>query len=41
MTDTPFDAVQVGYGPVSQVLATMLGRQRRRVAGSTPRDGSR
>ncbi len=32
MTDTLFDVVQVGYGPVSEVLATMLGRQGRRVA---------
>ena len=32
MTDTPFDVVQIGYGPVSEVLAAMLGRQGRRVA---------
>ncbi len=27
-----YDVVQIGYGPVSQVLALMLGRQRHRVA---------
>ncbi|SEK00280.1 3-(3-hydroxy-phenyl)propionate hydroxylase [Sphingobium sp. AP50] len=32
MGDTPFDVIQVGYGPVSQGLALMLGRQGRRVA---------
>lgn len=32
MEDTPFDVIQVGYGPVSQGLALMLGRQARRVA---------
>ena len=32
MTDPLFDVVQVGYGPVSEVPATMLGRQGRRVA---------
>ena len=33
MPDEPFyDVVQIGYGPVSQVLALMLGRQGHRVA---------
>lgn len=32
MSEKPFDVIQVGYGPVSQVLALMLGRQGRHVA---------
>ena len=27
-----YDVIQVGYGPVSEALALMLGRQGRRVA---------
>lgn len=30
--DPMYDVVQIGYGPVSQVLALMLGRQGHRVA---------
>lgn len=32
MQEVPFDVIQIGYGPVSQSLALMLGRQRRSVA---------
>ena len=32
MNETSFDVIQIGYGPVSQGLALMLGRQGRRVA---------
>ena len=32
MGDTIFDVIQVGYGPVSEALALMLGRQGRSVA---------
>lgn len=32
MTDEVYDLVQIGYGPISQALALMLGRQRRKVA---------
>jgi 2-polyprenyl-6-methoxyphenol hydroxylase-like FAD-dependent oxidoreductase len=32
MSDEPFDVVLIGYGPVGQSLALMLGRQGRKVA---------
>ena len=32
MSETLYDVVQIGYGPVSEVLATALGRQGRTVA---------
>ena len=32
MSNTIYDVIQIGYGPVSEALALMLGRQGRRVA---------
>jgi 2-polyprenyl-6-methoxyphenol hydroxylase-like FAD-dependent oxidoreductase len=32
MSTTVYDVIQIGYGPVSQTLALMLGRQARKVA---------